>query len=82
MSTVKRSLVVALMVVFSGLAVIPAQAEDYDLVILNGRVIDPETMLDAVANVGIKDGTIAVITTKPISGRETIDATDHVVAPG
>jgi len=82
MSTVKRSLVITLMVVVSGLAVLPVQAKDYDLVILNGRVIDPETMLDAVANVGIKDGKIAVITTKPISGRETIDATDHVVAPG
>lgn len=54
----------------------------YDVVILNGRVIDPETMFDAVANVGIKDGIIAIITKSQIKGKETIDATGHVVAPG
>ncbi len=36
-------------------------AQDYDLVILNGRVIDPETNLDAIRNVGIKDGSITEI---------------------
>ncbi len=59
-----------------------AVAQDYDLVILNGRVMDPETMYDAVANVGVNDGRIAVITTDEITGKETIDATGHVVAPG
>jgi N-acyl-D-glutamate deacylase len=52
------------------------------VVILNGRVMDPETGYDAVANVGVRDGRIAVITTDAISGKETIDATGHVVAPG
>jgi hypothetical protein len=61
---------------------VPAAAQDYDLVILNGRVMDPETMYDAVANVGVTDGRIAVITKDAITGRETIDATGHVVAPG
>ena len=60
----------------------PAMAADYDLVINNGRVIDPETKYDAVANVGIKDGKIAVITKDKISGKETIDAKGLVVAPG
>jgi len=59
-----------------------AVAQDYDLVILNGRVMDPETMYDGVANVGINDGRIAVITKDKIKGKETIDATGHVVAPG
>ena len=59
-----------------------AIARDYDLVILGGRVMDPETAYDAVANVGIKDGRIAVITKKSIKGKESIDATGHVVAPG
>ena len=58
------------------------QAKDYDLVILNGRVMDPETGLDAVRNVGIKDGTIAIITEKEIKGAESLDASGHVVAPG
>ena len=60
----------------------PALAKDYDLVILNGRVMDPESGLDEVRNVGIKDGKIAKITKKKISGKQTIDAKDHVVAPG
>jgi hypothetical protein len=61
---------------------LPAMATQYDLVINNGRVMDPETMFDSVANVGVKDGRIAVITTTDIAGKETIDATGHVVAPG
>lgn len=59
-----------------------ALAQDYDLVLLSGRVIDPETKLDAVRNVGIKDGIIDVVTDIDITGVETIDASGHVVAPG
>ncbi len=57
-------------------------AQDYDLVITGGRVIDPETLYDDVANVGIKDGRIATITKEKISGRETVKAKGMVVAPG
>jgi len=64
------------------LGTISAAAQDYDLVINNGRVMDPETMYDDIANVGVKDGRIAVITKENISGGETIDATGLVVAPG
>jgi len=72
------------MIVVAGLlGVAPlAVAQDYDVVITNGRVMDPETAYDAVANVGINDGAIATITDKPITGRQTIDAAGHVVAPG
>ena len=63
-------------------AAIPAAAQDYDLVILNGRVMDPETGFDAIANVGVQDGKVAVITADAITGRETVDATGQVVAPG
>ena len=56
--------------------------ETYDLVILNGRVMDPETNFDGVRNVGISDGLIVTITEEQIAGRETIDASGHVVAPG
>jgi len=55
---------------------------DFDVAILNGRVMDPETGYDATANVGVKDGRIAVITNEAIEGRQTIDATGHIVAPG
>jgi N-acyl-D-glutamate deacylase len=60
----------------------PVLAADYDLVINGGRVMDPETNYDAVANVGIKEGKIAKITSKQIKGKETIDAKGMVVAPG
>jgi dihydroorotase len=55
---------------------------NYDLVILNGRVIDPESNLDAVRNIGIKGGSVATITESKIKGESTIDATGLVVAPG
>ena len=55
---------------------------DFDIVLLNGRVMDPETNFDAVRNVGIKDGIIGLITEETIEGKETIDATGLVVAPG
>jgi len=55
---------------------------EFDIVILNGRVMDPETNFDGIRNVGILDGRIALITEEDISGKETIDATDQVVAPG
>ena len=60
----------------------PARAQDYDVVINNGRVMDPETNFDAVRNVGVKDGKIALITERAITGKETIDAKGLVVAPG
>jgi N-acyl-D-aspartate/D-glutamate deacylase len=56
--------------------------EIYDLVILNGRVMDPETNLDAVMTIGISHGTIRAITSSLLSGREVIDARGLVVAPG
>jgi N-acyl-D-aspartate/D-glutamate deacylase len=57
-------------------------AETYDLVIAGGRVMDPESGLDAVRNVGIRAGKIAAISTGPIAGKEKIEARGLVVAPG
>ena len=57
-------------------------ANTFDLVINHGRVMDPETKFDQVANVGIRDGRIAVITQESLQGERTIDATGLVVAPG
>ncbi|MBY5991221.1 D-glutamate deacylase [Ferrimonas balearica] len=57
-------------------------AEPFDLVILNGRVMDPETQFDGVRNLGVRDGRIALITEQPIEGAQTIDASGLVVAPG
>jgi imidazolonepropionase-like amidohydrolase len=54
----------------------------YDRVILGGRVIDPASNLDAVRNVGLSGGRIAVITPEAIQGRDTVDGRGLVVAPG
>jgi len=54
----------------------------FDLVILNGRVIDPETRTDAVRNLGISNGAIKAITTSKLAGRTVIDARGLVVSPG
>jgi N-acyl-D-aspartate/D-glutamate deacylase len=51
-------------------------------VIIGGRVIDPESLLDAVRNIGLHDGRIAVITSEPIKGQDTVDARSLIVAPG
>jgi N-acyl-D-aspartate/D-glutamate deacylase len=61
-----------------------ASPEDvgYDLVIANGRVMDPESGLDAVRNVGIRGGKIAAISTEPLPGKQTVNAKGLVVAPG
>ena len=56
--------------------------EPFDVVIMNGRVMDPETDFDAVRNVGIRDGRIVTITEGAIEGAESIDASGYVVSPG
>jgi N-acyl-D-aspartate/D-glutamate deacylase len=60
----------------------PAQAPRYDLVIANGRVMDPESRLDATRHVGITGGRIAALSDAPLQGARTVDAAGHVVAPG
>ena len=59
-----------------------AVAQQYDLVLEGGRVLDPETGLDAVRNVGIRDGKIVRITSEGLSGRRVVHADGLVVAPG
>ncbi len=54
----------------------------YSLVINNGRVMDPETGLDEVRHLGIRDGHIAILSDVPLTGLDTIDASGLVVAPG
>jgi N-acyl-D-aspartate/D-glutamate deacylase len=61
---------------------VSAQDLSYDVVIANGRVMDPESGLDAVRNVGISGGKIRAISSGPLKGKQTIDAKGLVVAPG
>src|SRR4029453_2723260 len=63
-------------------AALSAVAQPYDIAINNGRVIDPESGLDAVRHVGIRGAMIAALSRTPLHGRREIDARGHVVAPG
>jgi len=64
------------------LAVPSLVAQSYDVVIRGGRVIDPETGMDAIRNVGVQGHTIAVVSSAELRGKTVIDATGLVVAPG
>lgn len=57
-------------------------AQEYDTVIMNGRVMDPASNFKAIRNVAISEGTIAAISAEPLKGRAVIDAKGLVVAPG
>ncbi|MDC0160152.1 amidohydrolase family protein [Gemmatimonadales bacterium] len=73
----------ALTLVAWGFVVVPAGAQDtYDVVIRGGRVMDPETGLDAVRNLGIHGQTIVAISSDELDGETVIDATGLVVSPG
>src|SRR5271170_2335588 len=56
--------------------------QQYDLVLEGGRVMDPETGLDAVRNVGIRDGKIVLISSEPLSAPRVIHVAGLIVAPG
>jgi len=60
----------------------PSPQASFDLVILNGRVIDPESKSDSIRNLGISNGTIKAISARNLQGRTVIDARGLVVSPG
>lgn len=56
---------------------------DYDIVIRNGRVIDPRNHFDQVADVAIYNGKIVGVGNyQDASSDRVLDATDHIVTPG
>lgn len=57
-------------------------SESHDIVLTGGRVIDPETGLDGIRNVGITKGSITAVTHDTLRGIKLIDATGLVIAPG
>jgi dihydroorotase len=66
------------------------QREEFDLAILGGRVIDPESRLDRIADIFVQDGSIRKISAKSIreksaskiESKEVIDAEGKIVVPG
>jgi N-acyl-D-aspartate/D-glutamate deacylase len=77
-----RKLILFFLLSLATAAAQEAKAPSYDLVLEGGRVMDPRTGLDAVRNVGIRDGKIARITTEPLHGKRVIHVAGFVVAPG
>jgi N-acyl-D-aspartate/D-glutamate deacylase len=69
-------------VIFLALSTAVVSAQQYDLVLQGGRVMDPETGVDAVRDVGIRDGKIVRISSEPLAGRRVLHAGGLVVAPG
>src|SRR5688572_29512520 len=66
---------------FAATLLVDAQ-QPFDLVIAGGRVMDPESRLDAIRHIGIRGDRIAEISNAALSGRDTIDARGLVVSPG
>src|SRR6185436_4471455 len=81
--TISLPIAARLLVLALGIAGAAVHAEDrFDLVIQGGRVIDPQSGLDDVRNVGIRGNRIAAVTEAPLDGARVIDARGLVVAPG
>ncbi len=57
-------------------------AQEFDVVIANGRVMDPASGLDAVRQIGVRGGKVAAISVEALQGRTVLDAKGLVVAPG
>jgi len=56
--------------------------QTYDTVLANGRVMDPESGLDAIRYVGIRGRRIEAISATPLQGKNVVDVHGLVVAPG
>jgi N-acyl-D-aspartate/D-glutamate deacylase len=54
----------------------------YDIVFSGGRIVDPESGIDGLGNVGISGGKIAAVSSSALSGSVEIDATGLIIAPG
>ncbi len=69
-----------------GSCLLPAVGQDssdiFNLVVARGRVIDPESGLDAIRDVGLKGDKIVAISETPLKGKAVVDALGLVVAPG
>jgi N-acyl-D-aspartate/D-glutamate deacylase len=65
------------------ISVLAAQpSAPYDLVIQGGRVMDPESGLDAIRHLGIRGGKLAAVSERPLIGKIVLQAAGRVVAPG
>lgn len=78
----KNILAIVSLLLISACDAVPQHGTNYQLVLSGGRVIDPESGFDAVADVAITDNQIVAISQKKLIGQETIDVSGLVVSPG
>lgn len=57
-------------------------SELFDMAIVNGRIVDPESGWDGPGNIGVTAGKITAISRDAITAKRTIDASGLCVAPG
>jgi cytosine/adenosine deaminase-related metal-dependent hydrolase len=77
-----RTLVFIFLLIAAAASHTVSAQQQFDLVISGGRVIDPESGLDAIRNVGIHGDRIRRISSEPLSGAVNLDARGLIVAPG
>jgi dihydroorotase len=70
--------------VFSVLLLNTSFAQQYDIVLKNGHIIDPKNSIDAVSDIAIEDGKIAKVAKniETKSAKKVIDATGLFITPG
>jgi dihydroorotase len=78
----RQLIILLLLLSFSAIDSLGQTPVQYDIVLTGGRVIDPETKLDTIKNVGILNNRIAQISSKPLQGKQLINVSGLVVAPG
>lgn len=71
-----------LMAATAALPMLAAASDTNDIAIIGGRVMDPESGRDGIANLLIRSGRIAEVTQGPVKAARRIDAAGLVVAPG
>ena len=71
-----------LIVSLAMLAAVAAWGQEYDVVLANGRVLDPATNLDAIRYIGVRGTRIAAVSQTPLRGRTVVDVAGLAVAPG
>src|ERR1700676_1051309 len=84
-----RMRTLAIAIVFASIALscvqgagLAAEDEKYDVVIANGRVMDPESGTDAVRIVGISGGNSRAVSSNSLQGKTMMDAKRLIVATG
>lgn len=81
-TTQSNTLVVALIALLCISCASPQSPHVYELVLSGGRVIDPETGLDAKRDVAIENGRIVAVSEGPLKAAERLDVSGLLVSPG